>query len=81
MRKAEGVGFEPTIPCGIRDFQARALGHYAIPPSICILTCYPLTCHEHTLSIVFRIFLVYNPLTIPGSQEYAGLWDIVNHGR
>lgn len=29
---AEGVGFEPTIPYGMRPFQDRALGHYATPP-------------------------------------------------
>lgn len=30
--EAERVGFEPTIPFGIRAFQARALGHYATSP-------------------------------------------------
>ena len=29
--KAEGVGFEPTIPCGIRALQARALGRTMRP--------------------------------------------------
>ncbi len=29
---AEGAGFEPAIPFGIRAFQARALGRYATPP-------------------------------------------------
>ena len=29
---AERAGFEPAIPCGIRAFQARALGHYATSP-------------------------------------------------
>lgn len=33
-RMAEGEGFEPSIPCGIRAFQARALGHYATLPMI-----------------------------------------------
>lgn len=31
---AEGEGVEPSIPCGIRAFQARALGHYATPPML-----------------------------------------------
>ena len=31
--KAEREGFEPSIPCGIRAFQARALGLYATSPS------------------------------------------------
>ncbi len=30
--KTEGVGFEPTIPCGIPALQAGALDHYANPP-------------------------------------------------
>ena len=29
---AVGVGFEPTIPCGIPVFETSALGHYATPP-------------------------------------------------
>ena len=29
---AEGARFELAIPCGMRAFQARALGHYATPP-------------------------------------------------
>ncbi len=29
---AERGGFEPPIPCGIRAFQARALGRYATSP-------------------------------------------------
>ena len=32
--KAEGARFELAIPCGILAFQASALGHYAIPPSL-----------------------------------------------
>ena len=28
---AEGEGFEPSIPCGIRAFQARALGQLCDP--------------------------------------------------
>ncbi len=30
--RAEGVGFEPTIPCGIPVFETGALGHYATLP-------------------------------------------------
>ena len=29
---AVGVGFEPTIPCGMPLFESGALGHYATPP-------------------------------------------------
>jgi hypothetical protein len=32
LRQAEREGFEPSIPCGIRAFQARALDHYATSP-------------------------------------------------
>ena len=31
---AEGEGFEPSRACTLRAFQARALGHYAIPPDL-----------------------------------------------
>ena len=30
---AEREGFEPSIPFGIRAFQARAIDHYAISPN------------------------------------------------
>ncbi len=29
--QAERKGFEPSIPCGIRAFQARALGQTTLP--------------------------------------------------
>jgi hypothetical protein len=34
---AEREGFEPSIPCGMRAFQARALDHYAISPEVALL--------------------------------------------
>ena len=30
---AEGVGFEPTMPCGIPVFKTGAIDHSATPPS------------------------------------------------
>ena len=36
---AEGMGFEPMIPCGILAFQASALDHYANPPFDTTLKC------------------------------------------
>ena len=32
--RAEGVGFEPTMPCGIRAFQARALDQLCDPSGL-----------------------------------------------
>ena len=29
---AEGVGFEPTVPCDTPVFKTGALNHYATPP-------------------------------------------------
>ena len=37
QHKAEGEGFEPSIPCGIQSFQDCALDHYATPPSLVIV--------------------------------------------
>ena len=31
-RLAEGVGFEPTVPCGTTVFKTAAIGHSATPP-------------------------------------------------
>jgi hypothetical protein len=34
---AERQGFEPWIPCGIRDFESRAFDHSAISPQARII--------------------------------------------
>jgi hypothetical protein len=52
LKKAERVGFEPTVPCGTRALQARALGRTMQPlhfrgfyfsTSAKIITCYFIT--------------------------------------
>src|ERR1700738_89447 len=40
MNMAEGVGFEPTDPCGSPVFKTGALNHSAIPPSCLLLATY-----------------------------------------
>src|ERR1700738_250611 len=40
MNMAEGVGFEPTDPCGSPVVKTGALNHSAIPPSCLLLATY-----------------------------------------
>jgi hypothetical protein len=37
---AEGVGFEPTDPCGSPVFKTGAIDHSAIPPTYLFQTTY-----------------------------------------
>ena len=32
---AEGVGFEPTMPCGMPVFKTGAIDHSTTPPAVC----------------------------------------------
>lgn len=34
LNMAEGVGFEPTVPCGTAVFKTAALSHSATPPRL-----------------------------------------------
>jgi hypothetical protein len=44
---AEGVGFEPTDPCGSPVFKTGALNHSAIPPSFTGLDSLPVPHWQH----------------------------------
>ncbi len=34
---AEGVGFEPTVPCGTTDFESVTFDLSDTPPNVCLV--------------------------------------------
>ena len=52
---AEGVGFEPTVPCGITGFQDqlhKPLGHPSVSGTYCIITKGPYPVNKAFLGIL-----------------------------
>jgi hypothetical protein len=77
LNLAEGVGFEPTDPCGSPVFKTGALGRYATPPCV----RHPLGTPESIALgvsffklglIVFRLPLMHNGLR---NDTYGGVVD------
>src|SRR5260370_35252744 len=63
---AEGVGFEPTDPCGSPVFKTGALNHSAIPPSCSLLATYVANSSPR---IRLDSDLVANCCQIPGNMR------------
>ena len=73
---AEGVGFEPTIPCGITVFKTVAFVHSAIPP----LLKHPHPAEDfysdqfsgsESYHLSCEVWMSKNPLMLPHSGEFA----------
>src|SRR5437870_6101576 len=52
---AEGVGFEPTEPCGSAVFKTAALDHSAIPPTPGLTSVAAILNHPHVSSWRLRL--------------------------